>query len=387
GDVEPAQAIADLEIRLARGLVGVRRVLNGTGVLVHTNLGRSPLSAAALGAISVAAGTCDLELDLATGRRGTRGASLNDALLAEVTPAAGVHVVNNGAAALALVAMALGGCGEVIVSRGELIEIGAGFRLPDLVEATGVRLIEVGTTNRTHLADYRDAISEDTRLILKIHPSNYRVEGFTTGVGVEQLSSLGVPVVSDIGSGLLHPHPMLPDEPDATTHLNAGAAVVTSSGDKLLGGPQAGLILTADAGVAARVRKHPMARAYRIDKLTLAALEATVVGPQAPVLDMFETPVDELRLRASRVVATLDGIDARAVDTVSTVGGGGAPGSEFPSAGISLPSSYAAALRAAPLPVLARIDDNRCIVDLRAIDAADLHNVSESIRHAGAARV
>lgn len=381
--LDPADVEDELGARLGRGLIGVRRVLNGTGVLVHTNLGRSPLSPAAVAAIGAVAGTVDLEVDLRTGRRGRRGESLVAALLAEVEPAAGAHVVNNGAAAIALVVAALAGPGgEVVLSRGELIEIGAGFRIPDLIEATGVRLREVGTTNRTHLRDYQDAIGDSTRLILKIHPSNYRVEGFTAGASVAQLSTLGVPVVSDIGSGLLRPHPLLPDEPDATTHLADGAAVVTASGDKLLGGPQAGLVLTRDEALAQVVKRHPMARAYRIDKLTLAALEATVAGPAPPVLTMLETPADELRARAEQVVGALAGIDASVVGTVSTVGGGGAPGSEFPSWGIALPERFAPALRGCPVPVLARMEAGRCIVDLRAIEPHDLQQLAESVRHA-----
>lgn len=387
GAIEPEQIDGELAARLARGLVGVRRVLNGTGVLVHTNLGRSPLSAAARAAVELAAGTCDLELDLRTGRRGRRGDSLISALTEAVPPAAGAHVVNNGAAAIALVTAALGAGGEVLVSRGELIEIGAGFRIPDLIESTGARIKEVGTTNRTHLRDYQDAIGDDTRLILKIHPSNYRVEGFTAGASVADLSTLGVPVVSDIGSGLLHPHPMLPTEPDATTHLAAGAAIVTASGDKLLGGPQAGLIFTSSQDTAHALQRHPMSRAFRMDKLTMAALEATLLGPPPPVVTMLETPPSLLRERAHQVLSLLDDdIDAAVVDTVSTVGGGGAPGSEFPSFGISLPEQFAAALRAAPVPVLGRVVSGRCIVDLRAIDPGDFDQLVESVRHAATER-
>lgn len=385
GDLPPESAESELRTRLDRPLLGLRRVLNGTGVLVHTNLGRSPLSAAARSAVELAAGTCDLELDLATGRRGRRGTSLEAALLAAVPAAGGAHVVNNGAAALALTTAALGRGGEVIVSRGELIEIGAGFRIPDLIESTGARIREVGTTNRTHLDDYRDAIGADTRLILKIHPSNYRVEGFTAEVGVPELATLGVPVVSDIGSGLLRPHPLLPAEPDAATHLTAGAAVVTASGDKLLGGPQAGLVLTARAELAQTLKRHPMSRAFRADKLTLAALEATLTGPDAPVRTMLETTQAQLRERAEAVVARLSGIDADVLDTVSTVGGGGAPGARLPSCGVSLPEPLAAALRDAPVPVLARAEHGRCVVDLRAIDPADLDQLVASVRHVAAA--
>jgi L-seryl-tRNA(Ser) seleniumtransferase len=209
-------------------------------VLLHTNLGRAPLSAAARAALEVAAGTCDVELDLVTGERGARGAGAIDALLAAVPAAAAAHVANNGAAALALVALTLAQGREMVVARGELVEIGDGFRIPALLEATGARLREVGTTNRVTRADYAAAIGEDTAFVLKVHPSNFVVRGFTSACGVDELAGLGVPVVADIGSGLLAPHPLLPDEPDAATALAQGAALVTASGDKLLGGPQAG---------------------------------------------------------------------------------------------------------------------------------------------------
>ena len=263
-------------------------VLNATGVLLHTNLGRAPLSAAAREAVQRAAGTCDVELDLGTGRRGPRGAAAVDALLAAVPAAAAAHLVNNGAAALALVAAALAGGApgrEIVIARGELVEIGDGFRIPDLLTATGARLREVGTTNRVNRADYADAVGEHTALILKVHPSNFVISGFTSSVDVDELTGLGVPVVADIGSGLLAPHPLLPDEPDAATLLARGATLVTASGDKLLGGPQAGLLLGgpgAGAELVARLRRHPLARAMRVDKLTLAAFEATVRGPVTP---------------------------------------------------------------------------------------------------------
>src|SRR5262249_41339590 len=222
------------------------------------------------------------ELDLATGGRGGRGAGGLAALADAVPSAAGVHVVNNCAAALVLAATALAAGKEIVLSRGELVEIGDGFRIPELLESTGSRLREVGTTNRTNLRDYRDAIGPNTGFVLKVHASNFQVTGFTSAVDVAELARLGVRLVLDVGSGLLTPHPLLPDAPDATTVLRDGADLVTASGDKLLGGPQAGLLF-GDAGLIERLRRHPAARALRVDKLTLAALEATVTGPPTPI--------------------------------------------------------------------------------------------------------
>ena len=235
-----ADAAADALPALAATLTPV---INATGVVLHTNLGRAPLSTAARTAIAAAAGCTDLEFDLATGQRGRRGRGMLAALAAAVPAAEAVHVVNNNAAALVLAATVLAAGREIVVSRGELIEIGDGFRLPDLIESTGARIREVGTTNRTTRADYVAAFGPATAFLLKVHPSNYRIEGFTASAAVTELAGLGVPVVGDIGSGLLAPHPLLPDEPDATSWLRSGAALVTASGDKLLGGPQAGLLL------------------------------------------------------------------------------------------------------------------------------------------------
>jgi L-seryl-tRNA(Ser) seleniumtransferase len=332
-------------------------VLNATGVLLHTNLGRAPLSAAALAALEVAAGSCDVELDLATGARGRRGRGALDALAAAVPAAGGVHVVNNGAAALALVATALAGPGsatgparEIVIARGELVEIGDGFRIPELLAATGARLREVGATNRVHLRDYAAAIGPDTGFLLKVHPSNFQITGFTSSVSVAELANLGPPLVVDIGSGLLAPEPLLPDEPDAATVLAQGATLVTASGDKLLGGPQAGLLLGspgAGAQLVERLRRHPLARALRVDKLTLAALEATLAGPPPPVSRALHADPAQLRRRAEALAARLraDGLDAQAVASLATVGGGGAPGVQLPSAAVALPERYATALR------------------------------------------
>jgi L-seryl-tRNA(Ser) seleniumtransferase len=354
---------------------GLRPVLNATGVLLHTNLGRAPLSPAARAALDLAAGTCDVELDLTTGGRGPRGAAATDALLAAVPGAAAAHLVNNGAAALALVAVALATGSsrrEIVIARGELVEIGDGFRIPDLLTATGARLREVGTTNRVNRSDYADAIGDETALILKVHPSNFVVTGFTRSVAIEELTDLGVPVVADIGSGLLAPHPLLPDEPDAAGALACGATLVTASGDKLLGGPQAGLLLGgpgAGADLVQRIRRHPLARAMRVDKLTLAAFEATLRGPVPPTRSALDADPATLWARAAGLAESLAaaGVEAVAVESTATVGGGGAPGVTLASAAVALPERYAAALRTGEPAVLTRVEHGRCLVDLRAL--------------------
>jgi L-seryl-tRNA(Ser) seleniumtransferase len=310
------------------------------------------------------------------------GAGALAALAAAVPDAAAVHVVNNGAAALVLAATALAAGRDVVVSRGEMVEIGDGFRLHELVTSTGARLREVGTTNRTSARDYAAALDAGTQdgrdagMVLKVHPSNFLVSGFTSSAPVAELAPLcrerGVPLVVDTGSGLLAPHPLLPDEPDAASALSAGADLVTASGDKLLGGPQAGLLL-GRADVVERLRRHPLARALRVDKLTLAALEATLRGPQAPVLVALATPVGVLRERAEALAAALaaSGVDATAVDSDAAVGGGGAPGVRLPSAAVSVPAALAPRLRAGRPPVVARVAGARCLLDLRAVPAGE----------------
>lgn len=350
-----------------------RGVLNATGVIVHTNLGRAPLSAAALDAVVQAGGSTDVEFDLATGERARRGRGALAALAAAVPAAGDVHVVNNNAAALLLAALTLAPGKEIVLSRGEMVEIGDGFRIPELLASAGSVIREVGATNRTSLADYRSAIGPQTGFVLKVHPSNFVVTGFTSAVDVGELAELGVPLVVDIGSGLLEPHPLLPDEPDATTALRAGATIVTASGDKLLGGPQAGLLL-GQADVITRLRRHPSARAMRVDKLTLAALEATLLGPLPPVRRALESVPAELRARAERITAALValGVDAVAVESRSTVGGGSAPEVELPSWAVSLPASYAVALRtSAETAVVGRLAGDRCLLDLRAVDPGE----------------
>jgi len=384
-------AVAELPATAA----SIAGVVNATGVLVHTNLGRAPLSQAARDALAAAAGTCDVEFDLATGARaGQRGHGAINALRAAVPNAQAAGVVNNNAAALVLAATVLAAGREIIISRGELIEIGDRFRLPDLLTSTGARLAEVGTTNRTTVADYEQAITGDTAMILKVHPSNYKVEGFTKSAAVGELAALGVPLVHDIGSGLLAPHPLLPDEPDAATSLRDGANLVTASGDKLLGGPQAGLLL-GDEALVRRLLRHPLARALRVDKLTLAALEATIAGPPSPVARSLTADQKLINHRCERTVSALapHAIPATVVSADAAVGGGGAPGVTLPSAAIALDESLALPLRHGPAvrrgevpPVVGRLERGRLLLDLRSVDPADDDALVAAIVAAASAR-
>ena len=372
GEIAPAE-VADLAIATLPGYAtSLRHVVNATGVIVHTNLGRAPLSDAAREALAIAAGATDVEFELTSGKRARRGRGALAALAAAVPDAEAVHVVNNNAAALLLCGLALARDREIVVSRGELVEIGDGFRIPDLLTSTGARLREVGTTNRTAIGDYAAALGPRTAFILKVHPSNFVVSGFTSAVDVADLAALGPPVVVDIGSGLLAPHPLLPSEPDAATVLRDGASLVTASGDKLLGGPQAGLLL-GRAQLVERLRRFPAARAVRVDKLTLAALEATLTGPPPPVRAALEIPVDALTARAQRLASLLAarGVDAQAVDSSAAVGGGAAPGVSLPSAAVSLPAAIAPALRHGHPPVVGRVESDRCLLDLRTVAPAD----------------
>jgi len=374
GEVAPS-AVADLAVALLpRAATSLTPVLNATGVVVHTNLGRAPLTDAAVEAVVAASGYVDVELDLATGERSARGAGALAALLTEVPDAERALVVNNGAAALVLATTALAAGRDVVVSRGEMVEIGDGFRLPDLIASTGARLREVGTTNRTTLADYASAVDEGTGCVLKVHPSNFRVEGFTSAVPVGELTTLGVPVVADVGSGLLRPVPELPDEPDVRSALRAGAAVVTCSGDKLLGGPQAGLVLGQGACVDA-LRRHPLYRALRCDKLTLAALEATLRGPETLVQQAIRVSGESLRRRAASLAAAVGG---EVVATEGAVGGGGAPGVPLPGWGVALDEGVAERLRGHA--VLARVSRGRTVIDLRCIPEAEDERLERAVR-------
>ncbi|GAA4517722.1 L-seryl-tRNA(Sec) selenium transferase [Actinoallomurus oryzae] len=370
----PAEDVADAAVAsLPATAASLRPVINATGVLLHTNLGRAPLSEAACAALAEAAGCTDVEFDLETGGRGRRGRGALAALAAACPAAEAVHVVNNNAAALVLAATALARDREIVISRGEMVEIGDGFRLPELLASTGARLREVGTTNRTTAADYAEAVGPDTGFVLKVHPSNFRIEGFTAEAPVRSLTGLGVPVVADIGSGLLAPEPLLPAEPDAATVLADGADLVTASGDKLLGGPQAGLLL-GRSELVERLRRHPLARALRVDKLTLAALEASLRGPEPPAVRALHADPVTVRERAALLAKELGGHDARVVDSAARVGGGGAPGVELPSAAVSLPEACAVPLRRAG--IVGRVEDGRVLLDLRAVpaelDPADL---------------
>jgi L-seryl-tRNA(Ser) seleniumtransferase len=363
GTVAPA-AVADLAVAgLPPTATSLRPVINATGVVVHTNLGRAPLSAAAVDAMAQAAGYVDVEYDVTTGARARRGRGALEALAAAVPDAEAVHVVGNGAAALVLAATALGAGKEIVVSRGELVEIGDGFRLPELVESTGARIREVGTTNRTMLSDYTDVIGDVTGFVLKVHPSNFTVSGFTGGVGPAELATLGVPLVVDIGSGLLAPDRLLPDEPDAGTTLRAGASLVTASGDKLLGGPQAGLLLGKQQ-IVERLRRHPLARAVRVDKTTLAALEATLRGPRTPVYASLHADPDVLRRRTELLA---DRAGGEVVPSTGLVGGGGAPGVELPGWALALPVADAERLRTADPCIATRVERDRCLLDLRCV--------------------
>ncbi|MCW2510058.1 MAG: selA [Modestobacter sp.] len=374
GDLRPDDVVPAVLEALPDSASSLRPVLNATGVLVHTNLGRAPLSPAAVEAVVAASGTTDVELDLATGRRGPRGEGALTALLAAVPAAEAALVVNNCAAALALVATAFGG--ELVIGRGELVEIGDGFRIPDLLTSTGARLREVGTTNRVALADYTAALGPDTGAVLKVHPSNFVVRGFTRAVEIAELApalvGTGVPLVADVGSGLLRPHPLLPDEPDLQTTLAAGADLALSSGDKLLGGPQAGLVL-GRADLVQRLRRHPLYRALRVDKTTLAALEATLRGPVPPVRQMLDADLPGLRSRASAVAAALDrsGVSAAVVDSTARVGGGGAPEFQLPSVAVALDVRFAEPLRLGRVPVVGYVEAHRTLLDLRSLAPDD----------------
>jgi len=403
GQITPEQVADAAVAELPAYAAALTPVINATGVLVHTNLGRAPLSAAAVDAIAAAAGNCDVEFDLASGGRARRGASVLDALADAVPGAEAVAVVNNNAAALVLAATALTSpeAPEIVVSRGELIEIGDRFRLPDLLACTGARLREVGTTNRTTVTDYADALGPRTAFILKVHPSNFRIEGFTAAVAMAELAGLGqgIPVVFDIGSGLLAPHPQLPDEPSAATALRDGADLVTASGDKLLGGPQAGLLL-GRADLVRRLTRHPLARALRVDKLTLAGLEATLTGPVPPVASALAADPASVLVRAERAVVLLtkEGLDARVVATRAAVGGGGAPGVELASAAVSLPESFAVPLRTGTgtgscggtpsrgvvSAVVGRLEAGRLLLDLRSVLPAEDHPLVQAILAAAA---
>ena len=387
GDAQWVRAIEEMLEQRQRSTL--RRVINATGVVLHTNLGRAPLAGAALDAIRVVAqGFSTLEYDVATGARGSRHAHCT-ALLTELTGAEDALVVNNCASALVLALNTFADGRDAVISRGELVEIGGSFRVPDIMTKSGARLVEVGTTNRTHAEDYRRALSPRTGAIVSVHRSNFTLEGFVSSVPVRELVPIAaegrVPLLHDFGSGLLLDLSRwgLTGEPSAREAVKAGASLVMMSGDKLLGGPQAGIIV-GKAELIGALRRNPLSRALRVDKLTLAALEATLAlyrdparaVTAIPALAMLTTPVMALEARASNLVAMLaaNGVPsgiARVERTEATVGGGAFPGARIPSAGITLevasPELVESKLRGGMVPVVARIADGKVVLDLRSI--------------------
>ena len=364
----------------------LRSVVNATGVIVHTNLGRAPLASSAVDAVvSVAAGYSNLEYDLEAGERGSRQAHV-DGLLCELTGAEAAMVVGNCAGAVLLAAAALAGGRELVVSRGQLVEIGGSFRIPDVVAQSGARLVEVGTTNRTRVGDYRQAIGPDTGAVMRAHQSNFRTVGFVEEVEVEDLCALGVPVIDDVGSGALaHGVPELADEPPVRRSVAAGCAVVCFSGDKLLGGPQAGILSGARAAIEA-LRKNPIYRALRLDKVGIAGLEATLGlvlagrGDELPVRRMLRASAAELRPRAealARRLSELGGLQATLVESASQPGSGSAPAVTLPTVCVRVTHAklsaggLSAALRGASVPVFTRVHEGAVLLDPRTLLPGD----------------
>jgi L-seryl-tRNA(Ser) seleniumtransferase len=382
----------DLAARLRAELEDVRRprlrrALNATGVIVHTNLGRAPLPEAALERIrEVARGYSNLEYDLGEGARGSRQDHVA-AILRRLTGAEAALVVNNNAAAVLLALAALAEGREVLVSRGELIEIGDGFRIPEVLARSGARLVEVGTTNRTRAADYERAIGPDTALLLRVHQSNFRVVGFAEQPATAELAALAarhdLPLVDDLGSGVLGNTVLLGDEPSARAALADGADLVCFSGDKLLGGPQAGIVV-GRAELVERLRRHPLQRALRADKLTLAALEGTLalyLEPgralrEVPVLRMVAEPLEDVRTRAERLATLSRGT---VEETVARVGGGALPLTELPSFACAVEEELAAPLRLGDPPVVAVVRDGRTLLDCRTLADAELDEAAAAI--------
>jgi L-seryl-tRNA(Ser) seleniumtransferase len=368
------------ELRSARA-PSLRRVLNATGVVLHTNLGRAPLADEALAqVVDAARGYSNLELDL---REGTRGSRQDHAaaILRRLTGAEAALVVNNNAAAVLLALAALAEGREVVVSRGELIEIGDGFRIPDVLTRSGAQLVEVGTTNRTRAKDYEQAVGPQTALLLRVHQSNFRVVGFTELPGLEELAAVArrhsLPLVDDLGSGVLVE---LAGEPSARESLAAGADLVCFSGDKLLGGPQAGIVV-GRADLVEQLRRHPLQRAMRADKLTLAALEGTLrlyldAPERIPVLRMLRDDAERVRARAERLAALVGGA---VEDTVGRVGGGALPLAELPSYACAIDESLAAPLRTGEPPVVGIVRDGRLLLDCRTLADTEVEEVARAV--------
>jgi len=360
----------------------LRRVVNATGVIVHTNLGRAPLAEAALDRIrDVARGYSNLEYDVAAGGRGSRQDHVTT-MLRRLTGAEAGLVVNNNAAAVMLALAALAEGRDVLVSRGELIEIGDGFRIPDVLERSGARLREVGTTNRTRATDYEAAIGPDTAVLLRVHQSNFRIVGFTEQPSLEDLAQVAgrheLVLVDDLGSGALVD---VGDEPTARSSLAAGADLVCFSGDKLLGGPQAGIVV-GRADLVEKLRRHPLQRALRADKLTLAALEATLTvaidaPEEIPVVRMLRESPETVRARATRLAELVDG---EVEETVARAGGGALPLTELPSFACAVGEELAAKLRACDPPVIALVRDGRTLLDCRTLADHEIEEVAEAIR-------
>jgi len=376
----PARAIVELDRLLAPRL---RRVINGTGVVVHTNLGRAPLSDYALDRVrEVGRGYSNLEYDLDAGARGSRQDHLATDLR-DLTGAEAALVVNNNAAAVLLALAALAEGREVVVSRGELVEIGDGFRIPDVLTRSGATLIEVGTTNRTRLADYERAVHEDTAAILRVHQSNFRIVGFAEQPALKDLARLadrrGLVLVDDLGSGVLDGLRELGHEPTVRGSLEAGAHLVTFSGDKLLGGPQAGIVV-GRADLVERLRRHPLQRAVRADKLTLAALEGTLAAyrraEETPVMRMLQEPAEAVRARAERLAAATGG---HVEETVARAGGGALPLAEISSYACALEEELAAPLRSAEPPVVGIVRDGALLLDCRTISDHEVEEVAAAV--------
>lgn len=389
-----ADAIRRMEATAEReSQAGIKAVINATGVLLHTNLGRAPLSPSARAAIDEAARYCSLEYDLASGARGGRAARV-ESLLTDLTGAEAALVVNNCAAAALLILKVLAGDGETIVSRGELVEIGGDFRVPDVMASSGTRMVEVGTTNRTHLQDYQRAINANTRLIMRVHPSNYRIVGFASAPERAELAALareaGLPLYEDAGSGQLADlrNYGVVDEPVVREIVESGADVVSFSGDKLLGSAQAGLI-AGRREIVSRLRKHPLYRALRSDKLRLAALEATLLAHQrevaaaeVPVIQMLSLTRAEIEERARSLT---EGLDVELIAGESALGGGAGPTSTFPTTLIALTHPNKSAqeiereLRNYSPPIIARISEGKVVLDLRTVFADEFPAVRAAL--------